>query len=241
MEPHALVVLGSTQYDLLPLEELVDPNKPAHILAVRARLPSEAGRESEELYRELFQVKRLAHVVAHTCHFTSACQVLAILGLVEVLLALGQVAGTHKGLPAHERGDNHRDKALLTEELERQLPYRHRQQNAISLQEIATEASDFGPAFEVGHTERRHQLDVSLGFEVKCGRLAPFFYLHVFSVTLALRHTHVGDVRHGEHESLPFLYHLLELIFTLRHTSLQLPHGLKQFVPIKSFGSYHLI
>ena len=68
--------------------------------------------------------------------------------------------------------------------------------------------------------------------ERKGGWLAPFFHFEIIRIALAVGHRHIGDVRDGEHQLLPFDHYLLQPLFGFGHALLQVLHLLNNLLPL---------
>src|SRR3989338_4388201 len=63
-----------------------------------------------------------------------------------------------------------------------------------------------------------------LRFEIEHSGLSDFFYFHIICVAGAVGYRHIGDVRHGKHQSLPLRHNFFQTLLRLGHASLQVLH-----------------
>src|SRR3989338_2015290 len=59
-----------------------------------------------------------------------------------------------------------------------------------------------------------------LRFEIEHSGLSDFFYFHIICVAGAVGYRHIGDVRHGKHQSLPLRHNFFQTLLRLRHANL---------------------
>ena len=105
-------VLGRDVREHLDLVELVHAEDAAGVLAVRAGLAAEAGREARVAQRQLVRVDDLVHVVRRERHLGGADQVEVVLvEVVDVLGGLAEEAGALHRLRADQRRRQHRGEA----------------------------------------------------------------------------------------------------------------------------------
>ena len=108
---------------LLDLDELVDAQQPAHILAGAARLAAKAGRIAGIEDRQAIGVEDLARMERGQCDFGGACQPqLVVRELVGLLPVARELPLDEKGLLARQRGHGDRREARLRDPLERPEP-----------------------------------------------------------------------------------------------------------------------
>src|SRR3989338_1935662 len=176
---HAHFMAAFAEHHHLHFVKLVDSLYTARIFTVTSRLAAVARREGDGFFGKFCKLKRLVHRVAHGRRLCSTREVLAILGAVEVLLALREVAGAQEGLLADDCGCQEWLKSFLDQGINSKAPERKREKCGIALEEVAAKARDLCAALKVQHPQSLHELNVIFGSEGELGNLAP---LRVFQI-----------------------------------------------------------
>ena len=115
---HPLVLgvglLGPGEADQLDLVELVHPDEPAGVLAVRARLAAEARRVGDVSPREIGRLEDLVPVQVGDRHLRGGNQEEVVRReAVEIVLELGELPGPGQRRPIHQIGRRDLDVAML--------------------------------------------------------------------------------------------------------------------------------
>ncbi len=150
----------------LDLVELVHTEDAPGVLAVRAGLAAEAGREARVPQRQLVGVDDLVHVVGRQRDLGGADQVQVVLvEVVDVLGRLAEEAGAAHGLRADQRRGEHRGEAGRGGLGDRGVHQGQLQQGADTGEEVEAGAGDLGAALDVDGAEELAELQVVLGRE----------------------------------------------------------------------------
>ncbi len=168
-----LRVLGEDVGEHLDLVELVHAEDAPGVLAVRARLAAEAGREARVAQRQALGVQDLVHVVGGERHLGRADQVQVVLvEVVDVLGGLAEEAGAGHRLRAHQRRGQHRREAGRRGLRDRRVDQGELQEGAHAGQEVEARAGDLGAALHVDGAEQLAQFQVVPGLEALGGEVA---------------------------------------------------------------------
>src|SRR3989338_2248086 len=222
---HRLLMARFAEDPLLVLLEFMDAENTLRIFAVTPRLASETRRELEEFDGQIFFLKYLLGVVAHRRDFRGAREVVAVLRLVEVVLALRQIAGADERLAAHHRRHYHRCEAFVGETVLHEPLKRPHHSCAVVLEKISAEARDFGAALVIGRVVRKQKLAVILGLEIELwksstldyARVRPPPHFFIVGIRIPFRYRDIRDVGHLDHQHPPLLEHFLHRLFGELH------------------------
>ncbi len=160
--------VGMAEREHLDLLELVRAEDAARVLAGRARLAPEAGREPAVAQREICLGEDLAHVQRRQGDLRGADQEQLGIGVgdgVDLLARLGEEARADERLLAHEHRRHDGREALADQLVERVLHGRDVQPHEVAEQIGEARAGRAGAALHVDH--RAGEVDVVARLEVE--------------------------------------------------------------------------
>ena len=179
----------------LHLVELVDAEDPPGVLAVRAGLPPEAGRDPAEPDRQVRFVEDLAGQHGPERHLRRAGEreVLALDAVDHLLVEAGAAHHADDVLAPDQNGRDDGGEPLGGQPVDRVPDERQLEQRAVPAEEVEPRSGDLGAALHVEEVEGRAQLDMVSGRELELRRGADHAKGNAL-VRPAVRHRGVGRV-----------------------------------------------
>jgi len=182
-------------------------NDAPRVSAGRAGLLAEARREGAVPEGKLRAIKHLAAVDVREHDLGRGDEVHVGVHVIEVLVELGQLAGTKERVmvgddrwpPLLEAGGGVR--------INHEVDERALHTSAHPAEKVEAGTGKLDATVEVDHSRGRAQVPMGEGCEVKLARNAPAPYLRIIGVILAKGHGLVGDVGNGGHEIEELLLH----------------------------------
>jgi hypothetical protein len=162
--------VGVHEREQLDLLELVHPQDPAGVLAVRASLATEARRVPGVTDRQVGGVEELVHVQGGERDLGRPDEVEVVVAGEEQLLLVGrEEAGAVHGRLAHQHRGDHRHVAVPAGDVDRVADQRELEQRPLALEVGEAGARHLGATREVDGPGGLEQVDVVARLEVEVG------------------------------------------------------------------------
>ena len=154
---------GSTEHEHLDLVELVHAEDPARVLARGASLAAEARREAGVAQRQVGGLEDLAGVHRRERDLARPDEVQVVVGqAVDLLLGVGQEAGSVERLLAHEDRGDHRLEAVALDLLERPADERELEHDERAAEVGEARPGETRAALHVDHVAREGEVVAAL-------------------------------------------------------------------------------
>ena len=213
-------VLGLGKLDHLHLVELVDADDAARVAPGRACLLAEARREGGVPQRQLGGVQHLVAMQVGKHDLSRGDEIEVRVHVVEVVLELGQLAGTEERLAVGDDGQPPLLEAGLDMHVDHEADEGALHAGAQATERVEARTGDLDAAVEVDDSQVRAKVPVRLCLEVELARGAPATDLRVVGVVLAVRDALVRDVGDGGNQVEELLLNLVALVVELGNTLL---------------------